>query len=301
MPIIRDLLGNGNTVILGVTSLTKDVLTEEFPQLKTIDLPEYKIRYSSWLPLWLKLTIDLPRLWSRKRKEHELVKTLVKKYQINILISDNRYGVYCKDVRSIIICHQLNIKAPAFRNLINKVHVTWLKCFDEVWVPDHEEPSKSLAGELSKNIFGLNCRYIGPLSRLNEDNSGESVDNLFILSGPEPAQYELFRKSLEVCNQMSGKKNVIIASSKYPVTGNVNAQILFQPKAKVLQKVMTGAKRIICRSGYSTLMDLHQLGKKELVLIPTPGQTEQEYLASYWKEKVNAVILNEDQIDKYTF
>ena len=43
--------------------------------------------------------------------------------------------------------------------------------------------------------------------------------------------------------------------------------------------IINGAKKIISRSGYSSIMDYHALGCLEKVeMIATPGQTEQEYL-----------------------
>jgi UDP-N-acetylglucosamine:LPS N-acetylglucosamine transferase len=41
---------------------------------------------------------------------------------------------------------------------------------------------------------------------------------------------------------------------------------------------------VVCRSGYTTVMDLVQLGKKA-ILVPTPGQTEQEYLGRYLQQQ----------------
>jgi UDP-N-acetylglucosamine transferase subunit ALG13 len=47
-----------------------------------------------------------------------------------------------------------------------------------------------------------------------------------------------------------------------------------------LQPLLNSAHTVICRSGYSSVMDILALGKKS-ILIPTPGQTEQEYLAQH--------------------
>ena len=47
---------------------------------------------------------------------------------------------------------------------------------------------------------------------------------------------------------------------------------------ELLQWYMQEAREIVCRSGYSSIMDLHTIGRKAH-LIPTPGQTEQIYLA----------------------
>jgi UDP-N-acetylglucosamine:LPS N-acetylglucosamine transferase len=51
-----------------------------------------------------------------------------------------------------------------------------------------------------------------------------------------------------------------------------------------MARLIRGASSIICRSGYSTIMDLVSTGSSA-ILVPTPGQTEQEYLAEYLNEK----------------
>ncbi|MCM8756849.1 MAG: hypothetical protein NC823_00005, partial [Candidatus Omnitrophica bacterium] len=52
-----------------------------------------------------------------------------------------------------------------------------------------------------------------------------------------------------------------------------------------ISKLMNRAKFIISRSGYTTMMELAELGKKKALFIPTPGQVEQEYLARYYKQR----------------
>ena len=71
------------------------------------------------------------------------------------------------------------------------------------------------------------------------------------------------------------------------------------PSKEVLKKLILSSQTIICRSGYSTLMDMHVLGKNELILIPTPGQTEQEYLADYWHKQFGTTTLLEKNIQQF--
>jgi UDP-N-acetylglucosamine:LPS N-acetylglucosamine transferase len=51
-----------------------------------------------------------------------------------------------------------------------------------------------------------------------------------------------------------------------------------------MKEIISGSDNIITRSGYSTIMELVSLNCTALI-IPTPGQTEQEYLAEYLSEK----------------
>jgi hypothetical protein len=287
-------------VILGTTTLTEKIFKQEFPKLERVQLPGYNISYSSVLPLWLKLGTQYPKILKVIKKEHTLIEKLVKTQKIDLIISDNRYGLYSSKAKSIIICHQLNLKTPFFEKWSNSTHVDLLKKFDEIWVPDHDNKEKKLAGELSENVFGLNCRYIGPLSRLQKKEAEIKYDHLFLLSGPEPTQTDLLIKFVEKLKNYQGKGLIVTSSEEKPEL-NKNVVLLRLPSTDELSAAITRSKTIVCRSGYSTLMDLDLLGKKELVLIPTPGQTEQEYLAEYWGRKFNSIYLPEDQLADYTF
>lgn len=300
VPVIKTLLSNGNTVIIGTTSLTEKIFKEEFPELERLQLPEYDISYSSVLPLWLKLGTQYPKILNAIKQEHELLETYILEKKIDIVVSDNRYGLYSKNAHSIIICHQLNLKTPFFEKWSNGTHVELLKKFNEVWVPDYEEKDKKLSGELSENVFGLNCKYIGPLSRLQKVKTEIKYDYLFLLSGPEPTQTDLLKSVIDKLKDYKGKA-VIVSSSSFSSDLQENIILIKLPKANELSEIIAASKTIVCRSGYSTLMDMHALGKKELILIPTPGQTEQEYLAEFWSKMFNSVCLPEGQLGTYTF
>ncbi len=302
-PIIRALLSNGNTVVLGKTSSTEKIFQQEFPELERVELPEYNISYSSVLPLWLKLGSQYPKILNAIKDEHELLKTYISKHKIDIVISDNRYGLYSKNAHSIIVCHQLNLKTPFFEKWSNNTHVELLKKYNEVWVPDYKEKEKKLAGELSENLFGLNCKYIGPLSRLEKMEAEIKYDLLFLLSGPEPTQTDLLKS---VINKLKDYRRKVAIVSSSPICDDLrdlreNVFLIKLPNKNELSEIIAASKTIICRSGYSTLMDMHVLEKKELILIPTPGQTEQEYLAEYWSKKFKSVHLLESQLAAYTF
>ncbi|MFT4524743.1 MAG: UDP-N-acetylglucosamine:LPS N-acetylglucosamine transferase, partial [Bacteroidia bacterium] len=69
--------------------------------------------------------------------------------------------------------------------------------------------------------------------------------------------------------------------------------------ANQLQELMSKAKVVLSRSGYSTVMDLSVIGGKA-IFVPTPGQTEQQYLANLFhaeglhlKAKQNSLNLPE--------
>ena len=72
--------------------------------------------------------------------------------------------------------------------------------------------------------------------------------------------------------------------SKGEIELNGNLSMKSHLGADEMQEAILNSKLIIARSGYSTIMDLAMLGKK-VIFIPTPGQTEQAYLAKLFSER----------------
>ena len=48
-------------------------------------------------------------------------------------------------------------------------------------------------------------------------------------------------------------------------------------------------------------MDLHHLQKTGCILIPTPGQHEQVYLANYWHQKFGAEVIQQKDLASFSF
>lgn len=303
VPIIKQLLKN-NTVILGVTPLTKLIFDEEFPELKKIDLPAYNIKYSKVLPLWIKLGLSSPRISRIIAEENKLSEKIITENKVDVIVSDNRFGLHSDKIHSVFITHQLFLKAPVFGGLGNKINQNYISNFNEVWVPDFENEAESLAGELSHGThIDKNVKYIGPLSRLADVITAaekDKYDYLILLSGPEPTRTELEKELLKLTTK-SSKRIALVRGFGFRVSGlkldTVEAFDL--PTKEELKKIILSSKKIICRSGYSTLMDMHLLGKKDLILIPTPGQSEQEYLAEYWKKKFGTEHLPQNKISTF--
>ena len=282
-----------NVVILGVTPTTSIIFDEEFPTLKKISIEPYNIMYSSWLPISLKLVCDALRINRVIEKEGQLLSTIIKENQVDVVISDNRFGLVNKNAECIYITHQLHIQAGWLSLLANKIHHHYIKQFNRIWVPDFEEEKKCLAGKLSRNHTFKNIEYIGPLSRLNYDTKVvEDLEYLIVLSGPEPQRTVLETTLLEIAIK-STKQICMVRGSNNPIstTANKNVKVINYASAEQLSQLLLSAKKVVCRSGYSTLMDLYTLHKKHIILIPTPSQHEQEYLANYWKETHDAVVV----------
>ncbi len=292
-----------NVVVIGVTPTTSLIFDEEFPELQKVNIEAYDIHYSKSIPLVLKLLIDAPRIWAAIKKEHFQLEQIVKTYHIDVVISDNRFGLYSNQTDNIYITHQLNIQAGIFSSFANKIHHYFIKQFHTVWVPDLQDEKTSLAGKLTHHHSIKNHRYIGPLSRLPKTVFGSAkYDYLCLLSGPEPLRSELEIALITKANQ-SNKTVCIVRGTHHVLQSfiNKNVEVFDAPHADDLASMIVNSKTVICRSGYSTLMDLHHLQKTNCILIPTPGQDEQEYLAEYWSLKTGFSMMKERDLKHFKF
>ena len=291
IPLIRELLQQNCRVTLAATGNGKSLLQQEFPLLPLLDLPGYNIEYAStaW-GLAVKIVAQIPKLLSAIKEEQEWLEKVVTEHKFDAVISDNRYGLYHSEILSVFITHQLCIKAPLklAEDLLQDTAYEYINKFTECWVPD-AEGENNLAGELShpEKFPAIPVYYIDPLSRFTGVAAEEKGGFLLIiLSGPEPQRTLLEEILLEGLKEykypvvlIRGLPGVIEA---IPVPENVSVYNHL-PAAELEQKLWE-AHMVIGRCGYSTVMDLAAL-KKKSILIPTPGQTEQEYLARHLMQK----------------
>lgn len=303
VPIIKSLQKN-NTIIIGVTPLTQTIFDEEFPELQKIQVPAYNIKYSKKMPISLKLFLDAPKILNTIKKEKNVLEELITKHKIDVVISDNRFGLHSKKAHCIFITHQLFLKTDVATKFAQNINKNYILNFNEVWIPDEKEELKSLSGDLSHGIhFHKNVKYIGTLSRLEKTISIEKpYDYLFLISGPEPQQ-SIFANLLIKKAELSPNLKFALVSPNNQKPETRNIETFISPNAKKLSQVIEQSKKIICRSGYSTLMDLQKLKVdfKNIILVPTPGQTEQEYLANYLKHKFGAKLSSQNELNHYTF
>lgn len=302
IPLIKQLQSE-NKIILGTTPLTALIFNEEFPELEKVMVEPYKITYSKRLPIWLKLAIDSFRILSVIRKEKQQLIKIIQEYGVNVVISDNRFGLNNSKAHCIYMTHQLHVQAGVLSGLANWIHRHYMKRFNEIWVPDFEKDEEALAGKLSRKTVGIKVSYLGPLSRLKLiEKDRETYDYLCILSGPEPLRTE-FENLLMRC-AVNSEKRICMVRGTRSLIDNVppsNVHVCDLPDAEKLSKLIVSSNTIVCRSGYSTLMDLKCLGNMNCILVPTPGQNEQEYLAEYWQKNFNVKVLKQSELDTFTF
>ena len=290
MPVIRDLLANNCEVWLAGEGAQEKLLREEFPSLPFLPLRGYRVKYSkSGLPG--KLVLQIPSLLRSIKEENKWLKEQVDKYAFEAVISDNRYGLYHEKIISILITHQLCIKSSFGKwseRFLQKWNYNFINRFNECWVPD-EKGENNLAGELSHPVTlpVIPVKYIGLLSRFEKKNIEEINDHLLIiLSGPEPQRTILEDKIIDQIVNYSGTATIVrgLPAEKNIIPSTNTIHFYNHLASSELNNEMMKAEFIISRSGYSTVMDIAALQKKS-ILIPTPGQTEQEYLSNYLMKK----------------
>jgi predicted glycosyltransferase len=298
VPIVSYLLQTECQIFIAASGPQKKILLEAFPGLHFIEPPPYDIRYPiKGQNLVFSIIKQLPRLNRLIQKEHEWLKAAIAEYGFDLIISDNRYGFYAPGVPSVIITHQLSPMAgmgSLIDKMVRRVHYRYIDKFDQCWVPDLQN-NGGLAGALSHPpVLPAGVKYIGPLSRLSPAHSTTASNLLVILSGPEPArsQFEvIIRRQLEHYSGPYQLVRGLPGDSNKPRTGEIN-----HANTDSLQKLMVEANLVICRSGYTTIMDLVKLGKKA-VLVPTPGQTEQEYLAHHLEKRGLFPFMQQSEFD----
>lgn len=288
IPVVRNLREKGHEVILAACGSGAVLLRDQFPDLLLLDdIPSYQITYPDHGSFVLHFLMKTPSLFKVINAENKWLAAIVKKHGIEEVYSDNRYGLYHRDVKCKLITHQLNIPAPWYvLPWVRMLTGHYFDKFDQILVPDYNH-AMNLSGALSHGReVSRKVKYIGPLSRFGQSNEEtKQPQNVFdcvaLISGPEPARSE-FERILLLHLGKTPFKSLIIQGKPDVTYSAVNGdvQIINHLPDDELIAVLKSAGLIICRSGYSTIMDLHALELRAM-LVPTPGQAEQIYLADY--------------------
>lgn len=278
-------------MVIASTGRSLALLRREFPELTCLDVPAYDISYQEKGSFILKILGQLGKIFSGIRREHRAVNEIVRLHNIDLVISDNRYGFYHRNIHSVIITHQMMVKIPVFR-IAEPFVYGWLQLqhrrFDTIWIPDVAGPS-NISGDLShKYPLIRRTHYIGILTRFSRPAHYPAPDKtiLAIISGPEP-QRSLFERLITTQARLLPYTFIVIQGISEEhrdeqLTDNI--RIISHMPGQALYDLILKCDVIISRGGYSTLMDLALLNKK-CIFVPTPGQTEQEYLVRELGEK----------------
>jgi len=282
VPIVEQLLAQGKDVCIASDGDALALLRAEFPHLPYYSLPSYHIRYS-YQSMLINMLLGAPAILKAIYSEQRAAARIASTWKADTIISDNRLGFRCKSTHNVYLTHQLQVLGNS--QLQSKVatygHRHYYSKFDECWVPDYHGKS-SLAGQLSTGAnVSVPLTYLGPLSRMSGIKSTTtSVDCLAILSGPEPQRTTLEKIVLGIAKQHVTKTICIVRGTKgaKPIATTPNVIVHDLLGTDALQALIAESAHIVCRAGYSSIMDLATL-QRAATIIPTPGQTEQEYLA----------------------
>jgi uncharacterized protein (TIGR00661 family) len=311
VPVIHALIRRGFEVVLAADKAPLLFLRKSFPKLEYHQLEGLTINYSSRLPNALAIALQSPAFLASIRKEQKKVAQLVEDNNIDAIISDNRYGVHHPKVPSILLTHQLNLQLPFGASIANAVLKNYMRKFKAIWVPDFPSTKHNLSGALSHNsITGNHVNFIGPLSQFTAAgvNTSNSVQRklLVLLSGPEPSRTQFEESVLEQLKEIDFEVLFVRglpSKEKKRLSDNPKVNAVNFLNGEALQAELLRSDVILCRSGYSSIMDLFTLNKKA-ILVPTAGQYEQEYLAKhvagaklFYTVKENALHLPTD-LDK---
>ena len=302
IPLIRFLLSRGHTVTIAACGNALMVLQREFPSCRFIEFEDYPSPYSSGRFFLPRLAISLPALLGAIAREHEEFGRIVSRDRYDLVISDNRLGAYSSRVPSLFITHQLHFHLPLLLWPVELFasHMTRFlyRKFDRIIVPDNPPGPLSLAGKLSRpdsDEARSKAYFTGILSDTEKRDIPADIDYLVQISGPEPQRTRLEEILLPQVRELNGKTVVLLGSPqrKDAVTGSATCTVRTYGTNDEKADLMNRAKFVICRSGYTTMMELAELEKKAGLLIPTPGQTEQEYLSWYYEK--NGWFLSKSQ------
>jgi uncharacterized protein (TIGR00661 family) len=289
IPLIKEFIILGCDLIVACNSTQKTLLQPEFPQVRFVELEGYNISYgnNSWFTRF-KIIGQLIKILTKVKSENRWLTSFLIDNKVDALISDNRYGLYHEQIPSIFISHQLHIHSGYgwLADIISqKFLYKFINRFSACWVPDHKQ-KEILAGKLSHpaSLPSIPIQYIGPVSRFSscERHVEKKFDVLVIISGPEP-QRSIFEKMIFQQAASMGNKKIALVRGLPLETSNtpsIPITVFNHLDSARLNNLACESELIICRSGYTTIMDMIKLRKK-MIVVPTPGQPEQEYLARY--------------------
>lgn len=303
IPVIQELIGLQCEVLVACNARQKSLLALEFPELTYLDLPGYNLHYGKnrWQTLG-HLVLQVPKMLRTIRREQRWLRAFLQQQPVDAVISDNRFGFYAPGIPSVFITHQLAVKTSLGQwadRLVQRFNYHFIERFDSCWVPDHQNGG-SIAGELSnpRQLPAIPVHYLGTLSRLEPCmSSAHRYRLLIILSGPEPQRTifeDLLLKELKSYEGHAVLVRALPGEDAIKITSTERLTVLNHVAAAELNQLICSAEMIISRSGYTTVMDLLKLGKRS-ILVPTPGQAEQEYLAEHLQRQQFAYTISQER------
>ena len=326
IPIIKAFEAAGAEVILASDGVALQLLQREFPHLEVFKLPSYNIRYP-FPSMILSIAVQMPKILRGVILEYFWLKKYMKTRNIDVVLSDNRFGFFSKKTYSVFMTHQIQILMPIkiLQTLVNHFNHFFISRFRACWIPDFEDNDKNMAGDLAHDIFiknmykSLKITYLGVLTRMKRFEIPSKYRAIIVLSGPEPQRTILEKIIINQLENIINNENILyekrsLEKNRPPQyskpfclvrgTQEMGNSINELNKLEIynllitneLNQKMMQSDVVICRSGYSSIMDLVAL-QKPAILIPTPGQTEQIYLAEQLAQQNCIVHQSQDRLN----
>lgn len=300
VPVIRCLIDKGAAPVIAADGRPLAFLQNEFPSLEFVRVPGYNIEYPRKGSMAIKMMRSAPRILRGIRREHHALNDIITQKKIDGVISDSRFGMWTDQKPCVFITHQVLIKSPFAEGLLHRINKTFIQNYDECWIPDVKGEG-NLSGDLANKHLLPSSYYIGHLSRFEklkqEERQNAKYDLLVILSGPEP-QRTIFED--KVLSQLSNSSlNVLVLQGKPDSSSTVsegNITIAPHLPTREVLSAIRSSRLVLSRPGYSTIMDLAVTGGKA-VFVPTPGQTEQEYLGELMMKRKLAYMMKQEKFD----
>ncbi|MBC7884765.1 MAG: glycosyltransferase [Saprospiraceae bacterium] len=282
IPIIHHLKTICKKVIIASDGQALELLQKEFQELTSYELPGYKIKYR-FDNMIINIILQLPAIIMTYWKENHAAKNIVKQTKATIIISDSRFGFRATSTKNIYLSHQINIlhSNQTVAYIANKLHLWVIRKFDDCWIPDYGY-NNALAGSLSNADHLKKKSYIGPVTRIIKMNIPLVWDICVLLSGPEPQRSVLEQKLIIELKLLTSYKILFVRGINDPDISSFKLSHVICKGLLTSDEISTAlnsSRLLIARSGYTTVMDIESLDI-QAIFIPTPGQTEQEYLAS---------------------
>ncbi len=279
------------------------LLRNAFPELPHVRIPGVEVRYAKGHSQGWAMAKQFPAMLRSVREEHHLFLDLRRSLQLDAVISDQRFGIRADGLPSVIITHQVFPFTPIAQGLLRRFNLHQIRPFDRCWIPDDAQ-APGLAGELSHGaMLPANARYIGPVSRMDPVHAiapSTPYRVVCVISGPEPQRTLLEQELMEQLQRIDGDHLLVLGRPDPPldeVVGNVRR--LGHLGGDALTGALLQAELIVSRTGYTTLMDLERIGRNALV-VPTPGQEEQEYLGELHARSGRFVVQAQEHLNVAT-
>lgn len=299
LPLIDQLRSDGQRVVLGGDAAALTFLRKHHPGVPTVELPAYRVRYP-FRNMWLNMLWQSGRLLRTAWREHRVLRKLQRHYPLRAVISDNRFGLFSREVPGVYITHQcqLPLRHSFLRQFADKIHQWVMRQFEEVWIPDYPPPHQ-LAPRLSTPPQNIPAHYIGTLT--DQRPFPGKQKNMYrataILSGPEPQRTRLESLVLRQLSHLEGNFALVRGTDCGPVLANpASITVIDIADRAMIRSLSAKSDLIIARSGYTTIMDLSATGQRAL-LVPTPGQPEQEYLAEELHQQGYCHAVRQEELD----